>query len=315
MAYTLEEIKELVETLTPIVKNAIEAGSLSVEDLRVAESMDFVNSLPALEEKGLNVSYVKVRLKDLLGKLDGDYAKELEAIKKLLEKKVDNGYSKDGNLYLTSGGVVVSDAIPVGSGSGGGGGASSLGELTNVDDIVDQDPDESRVLVQEAGSSLWTVKNLSEIGGGGGGGGVTMKLVSVTDTLITTVEGAAVTVGYNFTSVYQDDGSETGPGTATYTVNSQKVGMVSISQGNNYFDPTEHLITGSNTVRVTVKDSTGSSRSLSYTIEVISMSISSSILGRSCIAIRPWGPSTRRCILYWTGRSWERWRPAPRTGN
>ena len=277
MAYTLEEIKELVETLTPIVKNAIEAGSLSVEDLRVAESMDFVNSLPALEEKGLNVSYVKVRLKDLLGKLDGDYAKELEAIKKLLEKKVDNGYSKDGNLYLTSGGVVVSDAIPVGSGSGGGGGASSLGELTNVDDIVDQDPDESRVLVQEAGSSLWTVKNLSEIGGGGGGGGVTMKLVSVTDTLITTVEGAAVTVGYNFTSVYQDDGSETGPGTATYTVNSQKVGMVSISQGNNYFDPTEHLITGSNTVRVTVKDSTGSSRSLSYTIEVISMSISSSI--------------------------------------
>ena len=277
MAYTLEEIKELVETLTPIVKNAIEAGSLSVEDLRVAESMDFVNSLPALEEKGLNVSYVKVRLKDLLGKLDGDYAKELEAIKKLLEKKVDNGYSKDGNLYLTSGGIVVSDAIPVGSGSGGGGGASSLGELTNVDDIVDQDPDESRVLVQEAGSSLWTVKNLSEIGGGGGGGGVTMKLVSVTDTLITTVEGAAVTVGYNFTSVYQDDGSETGPGTATYTVNSQKVGMVSISQGNNYFDPTEHLITGSNTVRVTVKDSTGSSRSLSYTIEVISMSISSSI--------------------------------------
>ena len=277
MAYTLEEIKELVETLTPIVKNAIEAGSLSVEDLRVAESMDFVNSLPALEEKGLNVSYVKVRLKDLLGKLDGDYAKELEAIKKLLEKKVDNGYSKDGNLYLTSGGIVVSDAIPVGSGSGGGGGASSLGELTNVDDIVDQDPDESRVLVQEAGSSLWTVKNLSEIGGGGGGGGVTMKLMSVTDTLITTVEGAAVTVGYNFTSVYQDDGSETGPGTATYTVNSQKVGMVSISQGNNYFDPTEHLITGSNTVRVTVKDSTGSSRSLSYTIEVISMSISSSI--------------------------------------
>ena len=277
MAYTLEEIKELVETLTPIVKNAIEAGSLSVEDLRVAESMDFVNSLPALEEKGLNVSYVKVRLKDLLGKLDGDYAKELEAIKKLLEKKVDNGYSKDGNLYLTSGGIVVSDAIPVGSGSGGGGGASSLGELTNVDDIVDQDPDESRVLVQEAGSSLWTVKNLSEIGGGGSGGGVTMKLMSVTDTLITTVEGAAVTVGYNFTSVYQDDGSETGPGTATYTVNSQKVGMVSISQGNNYFDPTEHLITGSNTVRVTVKDSTGSSRSLSYTIEVISMSISSSI--------------------------------------
>lgn len=143
MAHTLEEIQELVEVLAPVIKNAIEAGALSVQDLRVAENMDFVNSLPALEEKGLNVSYVKVRLKDLLGKLDGDYAKELEAIKKLLEKKVDNGYSKDGKLYLTSGGIVVSDAIPVGSGSGGGGGASSLGELTNVDETVDQEPDES----------------------------------------------------------------------------------------------------------------------------------------------------------------------------
>ena len=49
--------------------------------------MDFVNSLPALEEKGLNVSYVKVRLKDLLGKLDGDYAKELEAIKKFWKRR------------------------------------------------------------------------------------------------------------------------------------------------------------------------------------------------------------------------------------
>lgn len=50
-------------------------------------------------------------------------------IKKLLEKKVDNGYSKDGNLYLTSGGIVVSDAIPVGSGSGGGGGLARWASL------------------------------------------------------------------------------------------------------------------------------------------------------------------------------------------
>lgn len=274
---TVDEIQQLIEVLTPIIKSALEAQSLSVNDLPVADNMDYVNSLPALEEQGLNVRTVKVRLKDLLGKMDGDYAKELEAINKLLEKKVDGGFYRDGKIHLTSNGQSVA-SFAIGSGGGGGGGASSLGELTNVDEIVDQEADESRVLVQEAGTSLWSVKALSEIGGsGGGGGGVTMKVISITDTLVTTVQGANVTLGYNFTSTYQDDGTETGPGTATYTVNSQKVGMESVSQGNNYYDPTRHLITGSNTVRITVKDSTGISRTLTYTIEVIMMSISSSI--------------------------------------
>ena len=112
--------------------------------------------------------------------------------------------------------------------------------------------------------------------GGGGSAGITCKVKSITDTLLSTVSGASVRIGYNFTSIYADDGSETGDGTATYTINSQKVATGAIVQGDVYFDITKWLVVGTNTVKVTVKDSTGQSRSVAYTVEVISLSLSDS---------------------------------------
>ena len=116
----------------------------------------------------------------------------------------------------------------------------------------------------------------SGTGGGGGSAGITCKVKSITDTLLSTVSGASVRIGYNFTSVYADDGSETGDGTATYTINSQKVATQAITQGDNYFDVSKWLVIGTNKVKVTVLDSTGQSRSLAYTVEVISLSLADS---------------------------------------
>ena len=116
----------------------------------------------------------------------------------------------------------------------------------------------------------------SGTGGGGGAVGISCKVTAVTDILQSTVSGASVRIGYNFTSTYSDDGSETGDGTATYTINSQKVATEAISQGINYFDVTKYLILGNNKVKVTVLDSTGQSRSVAFTVDVISMSISDS---------------------------------------
>ncbi len=112
--------------------------------------------------------------------------------------------------------------------------------------------------------------------GGGGSAGITCKVKAITDILLSTVSGASVRIGYNFTSVYADDGSETGDGTATYTINSQKVATGAIVQGDVYFDITKWLVVGTNTVKVTVKDSTGQSRSVAYTVEVISLSLADS---------------------------------------
>ncbi|KMM33602.1 hypothetical protein ACM15_11335 [Parabacteroides goldsteinii] len=113
-------------------------------------------------------------------------------------------------------------------------------------------------------------------GGGSGSGGITMKVKSLTASLLSVVQGQELQIGYNFTSVYTDDKTETGTGTAVYTVNSQKVASATVEQGDNYFDVSKYLIVGTNKIKVTVSDSTGSSRSLSYIIDVISLSITDS---------------------------------------
>lgn len=171
-------------------------------------------------------------------KTQGDYAKKqgdkagnlMSRVTALEEGKVDGGYSEEGLLQLTSGGLPIGDPIEVGSGSGGGGGTA----------------------------------------------GISCKVKAITDTLISTVSGASVRIGYSFTSIYADDGSETGDGTATYTINSPKVATEAIQQGNVYFDVTKWLQVGTNTIKVTVKDSTGQSRSVAFTVDVISMSITDS---------------------------------------
>lgn len=113
-------------------------------------------------------------------------------------------------------------------------------------------------------------------GGGGTGGGITMKVKSLTASLLSAIAGQELQIGYNFTSVYTDDDTPTGTGTAMYYVNSQKVATVTVDQGDNYFELSKFLTVGTNKIKVTVNDSTGASRSLSYIVDVISLSISDS---------------------------------------
>ena len=143
----------------------------------------------------------------------------------------------------------------------------------NVPDgfIIDED---GNLCLTHSGRVIGDNVKLPE--GGSGGSWVLMKMAALTPLLTSTVAGATVRIGYNFSSVYQNDGSETGDGTAIYTINSQKVATAIIRQGDVYFDVTKWLSAGTNTVKVTVKDATGQSRSMSFTVEVISLSISDS---------------------------------------
>lgn len=113
-------------------------------------------------------------------------------------------------------------------------------------------------------------------GGGGSGGGITMKVKSLTASLLSVIAGQELRIGYNFTSVYTDDDTPTGTGTAMYYVNSQKVASATVEQGDNYFEASKYLTVGTNKIKVTVNDATGASRSLSYIVDVISLSISDS---------------------------------------
>lgn len=99
MAYTIDDIKTLVSLLTPLIKAELETGSLGVEDLRMVDNLDHVNSLPALEEIGMNPpSVVKAPLKLLIGKLEGDYAAEL----KRLQEGIDRIDKEKGTANITT---------------------------------------------------------------------------------------------------------------------------------------------------------------------------------------------------------------------
>lgn len=79
----------------------------------------------------------------------------------------DKGVDEEGNpvprgLYSNS--FVTAGGVNTGGGGGGGGGASTLGQLTNVGDWADVQPDEDRLFIQKAGSTHWSsilLKNLT----------------------------------------------------------------------------------------------------------------------------------------------------------
>ncbi|WP_106828060.1 leucine-rich repeat protein [Parabacteroides pacaensis] len=154
------------------------------------------------------------------------------------------------------------------------GGTSNVFQLSDLKDVDKNVDNAADGMVLQKQGEKWVAAVVE--GGGSSGGGITMKLKSLTGTLLTGITGGEIRIGYNFTSVYNDDGTETGGGTATYKVNSQKVSALSIRQGDNYFDVSSYLVVGTNTVEVSVKDSTGATRTLSYTVELVSLSISSS---------------------------------------
>lgn len=71
------------------------------------------------------------------------------------------------------------------------------------------------------------------------------------------------------------DGESTGGGVATYTVNDKDVYTGTIQQGENSFDVTQYIVLGNNTIIVKVVDSYDNMRKLTFYVNAIDISISS----------------------------------------
>lgn len=106
-------------------------------------------------------------------------------------------------------------------------------------------------------------------GGGGGGGGSNMRLTALGNLTITTAIGAQTLLTYNFKS------SIAGKGTAKYYVNDVLKSTTIINQGNNSFDATQYVISGSTNIRISVTDSAGSVGILEYIINGVELKLSS----------------------------------------
>ena len=117
-------------------------------------------------------------------------------------------------------------------------------------------------------------------GGGGGGGGGATFIPELRNTLpsrtITASTDSSVVLGFTYTSV-DSEGVDDGKGVGTIFVNNVKRKTFDAIQGANTLDITEVMNPGTNNVRMIVENSEGSTRSLAYTVIVVSLSVTTTL--------------------------------------
>lgn len=116
-------------------------------------------------------------------------------------------------------------------------------------------------------------------GGGGSGGGsgnnATLTVTNNTGWLSKTVaDGGSCILSLTWSSL--EDEMETGAGTLKVTVNGMSKATLNVNQGAVTVDVSSYLSTGNNTVRVTVSDVYGNTRSVSFSITVVALVMASS---------------------------------------
>jgi len=117
-------------------------------------------------------------------------------------------------------------------------------------------------------------------GGGGGGGGASSYSISIKNLMdsrtVSAPAGAAIPLTFLYTSV-DEDGYDDGKGVGTIWVNGVKKGAVDIVQGENTVYVESYIGSGANAVKITVENSEGSSRSLSYTVNIVALSVTTTL--------------------------------------
>ena len=119
------------------------------------------------------------------------------------------------------------------------------------------------------------------IGNTGGGGSasatyaITMQNLLDTRTL-TVPEGQPAYIRFRYTSV-DSDGVDDGPGIGTIMVGGVRAATVNVNQGDNEIDVSSYLASGSNTLKIKVENSDGNSKSITYSITAVALSMKTTL--------------------------------------
>lgn len=134
------------------------------------------------------------------------------------------------------------------------------------------------------GSKLYLTSNGEMVGepvtitGGGGGGGnlnqtYTITLLNLLDSRAIVITGDDECIlEFSYHSI-DEDGYNDGPGIGYIFVNNSQVTTTSIIQGNNAFNITPFLSKGENSVKIQVENSEGAKKTLTYTVNVLVLSV------------------------------------------
>lgn len=179
---------------------------------------------------------------------------------------VDGLLIEDNKLYLTSDGEVVSNGVTLPTSSGGGSGLPDDVDL--VDGLVILD---NMLYLTSGGTIASTGVELPAGGGGGGGSSTAITLTNLLEgNTITAAHGTSVNVSFSYAS-----SEDSGPGTAYIYVDTLLKGTAPIIQGDNTIDIGPYVTEGTNIVKITCQDIYSNNRSLSYTVESVSLKITS----------------------------------------
>ena len=141
-------------------------------------------------------------------------------------------------------------------------------------EVVKEDDVNYIVLVDADGLEVSRAELPAGSGGGGGGASSTLKVFFVGANTVSVAEGQRCVTQMSVSSTIE--GTETGNCTAVISTNGVVRATREIQQGIVSIDWTDFLNTGANTATVKITDSYGASRTLRWTINSISLSISSS---------------------------------------
>lgn len=115
-------------------------------------------------------------------------------------------------------------------------------------------------------------------GGGGGGTGGNNASLTVTNTsgwlAKTVIENAPCNISLTWSSI--EDDMPTGNGNLSVSVNGATKTILDIAQGSVTVDVSKYLSIGSNVVKIVVSDVYGNSRTINFSVTLVSISISSS---------------------------------------
>lgn len=104
--------------------------------------------------------------------------------------------------------------------------------------------------------------------------GYNITLQNASDSRIfITLEGDPVSIAFRYASIDQD-GMNDGPGIGTLFVNQVKKATIAVQQKLNTLDITKYLALGENSVEIIVENSENKTKSLTYQIEIINLSLS-----------------------------------------
>ena len=134
------------------------------------------------------------------------------------------------------------------------------------------------------GTKLYLTANGEQVGdavtvvGGSGGGGslnptYTMTLLNLLDSRAITITGDDECVlEFSYHSI-DDDGFNDGDGIGYIYVNNSLTSTLSMPQGDNSFNITPYLSKGENSVKIQIENSEGSRKTLTYTVNVLVLSV------------------------------------------